>query len=155
MDELIKKHHIEELLLALLPCWNNQITRPFKQYLDGGVSLEMYYCLQTLRSFGDMVTMSELAQWMRIPKSQMTKLVNRLFEQGFVERTVDLADRRIIHITATNKAVEYINSFLENMSCFDGLLADMEESDQLVFEEALEKIAQVLFKLSSWDDSEP
>lgn len=105
---------IQELLLGLMPWWNYQIAKPFKQLLDEGVSLEMYYCIQTLRWLGGTMTMSELANWTKMPKQQMTKMVNRLVEQEFVERIDDPQDRRIIKIQITDKALEYIDHFLKN-----------------------------------------
>ena len=53
----------QEELLALMPVWNYRIAKPFKQMLDEGVSLEMYYCIQTLRWYGGTLTMSELARY--------------------------------------------------------------------------------------------
>ena len=34
---------IQESLLKLLPMWNYQIAKPFKQLLDDGISLDMYF----------------------------------------------------------------------------------------------------------------
>ena len=58
--------HLQEELLALMPVWNYRIAKPFKQMLDEGVSLEMYYCIQTLRWYGGTLTMSELARYVRM-----------------------------------------------------------------------------------------
>ena len=86
---------MQEMLLAALPYWNYRIAKPLKQALHDGISLDMYYCLQTL-SWGGGMTMKECAQWMRMPKQQMTKLSNKLFELGLVDRVPDPCDRRII-----------------------------------------------------------
>lgn len=101
---------IQENLLLLLPHWNYRVIRPVKQLLNDNVSLEMYYCLQILHTRNEM-TMTEFAEFVHIPKHQMSKMSNRLFEQGFIERTFDLADRRIIKVKITEKAIAYIDDF--------------------------------------------
>lgn len=117
---------MQQMLLAVLPQWHYRIAKPFKQLLEEGVSLEMYYCIQTLRWGGGTMTMSELAQWVQMPKQQMTKMVNRLVEHRFVERVFDPADRRIIKIRVTDQALAYIDHFLkENAGCFRVLLEQM------------------------------
>ena len=138
---------IQELLLGLMPWWNYQIAKPFKQLLDEGVSLEMYYCIQTLRWLGGTMTMSELANWTKMPKQQMTKMVNRLVEQEFVERIDDPQDRRIIKIQITDKALEYIDHFLKNTAGFHSLLDQLGEEEKEKFQQALELLFDVLSKV--------
>lgn len=139
---------LQELLLAVLPQWNYRIAKPLKQLLDEGVSLEMYYCIQTLRWGGGRMTMSELAHWGQMPKQQMTKLVNRLVERGFVERVYDPSDRRIIRIQITGQALDYIDHFLkEEAGCFRSLLEPLSEEDREEFRQGIESILHVLSKL--------
>ena len=57
--------------------------------------------------------MTELANFARMPKQQMSKLVDKLVEGGFAERLSDPDDRRVIRLRATEKADEYVASFLE------------------------------------------
>ncbi len=143
-------HQIQEALLGVLPYWNYQIAKPFKQMLDEGVSLEMYYCIQALRWSGGVMTMSALAAMAQIPKQQMTKLVNRLVECGFVERADDPADRRIVNIKLTAKAMDYIAQFLEqDAGCFRRLLEQMDQKDRDDFGEAIETLLRILPKIPS------
>ncbi len=136
---------IQELLFIALPAWNYQIVKPLKQFLDDGMSLGMYYCLQTLLYYKEGLTMSELARCNDMTKQQMTKLINRLVELGFVERIYDPHDRRIIRIQATDHAIDYINSFLEhNAGYLRTLLENMEKTDRLAFKKALLTFIKVL-----------
>lgn len=109
---------MQELLLAMLPQWHYKIAKPFKQMLDNGVSLEMYYCIQMLRMNNNEVSMTEFARITKMPKQQMTKMVNKLIEFEFVERVSDPDDRRIIKLRITQKANEYINHFLEKEAVY-------------------------------------
>lgn len=139
---------IQETLLALLPYWNYRIEKPFKQLLDSGISLEMYYCIEALRWFDGTLTMSELAQWVQMPKQQMTKIVNRLVESEFVERIYDPKDRRTIQIKITDKAVAYIDHFLEeDAGCFRQLLGQMSPEERREFQKAIEIMMRILPKL--------
>lgn len=141
-------HQVQELLLNVLPQWNYQIAKPFKQILEEGVSIEMYYCLQTLRWLGGVTTMSELGQLGHISKQQMTKIVNRLVENHFVTRACDPTDRRIIKIEITDTGLEYIRHFLdEDVKCFKHLLEQLEAKDLADFKEAVATINQILYRL--------
>ncbi len=136
---------MERLLLGVLPWWNYRLAKPFKALLDEEVSLEMYYCIQVLQWTGKPVTMSELAQSMHMPKQQMTKMVNRLVEQGFVERVYDPSDRRVIRIRLTEKAVRYSEQFLDqNAGEFRRLLEQIDEKDREDFVRAMAVLLRVL-----------
>lgn len=147
---------IQEMLLTLMPQWNYRIAKPFKQLLDEGISLEMYYCIKTLEWGGGMMTMSELAKWTKMPKQQMTKMVNRLVEYEFVQRLYDPSDRRIIQIQLTDRAFEYIEHFLEHdASCFRPLIEQMADEDVVKFKEALEILIDVFSRIPfDWDDTD-
>lgn len=139
----IKK--IQETLLAVLPVWNHKIEKPFKQLLDDGVSLEMYYCIQTLQWYGAQ-TMSELAHLVKMPKQQMTKMVNRLVEHGFAKRIYDPSDRRIIKIEITDSALAYIDQFLaQDAEYFQKLLEQMNETDRSDFMQAISTLMRILY----------
>lgn len=139
---------IKEMLLALLPQWNYEIAKPFKQLQDEGVSLEMYYCIKTLQWGGGIMTMSELGGYTKMQKQQMTKMVNRLVEQEFVERIYDPSDRRIIKIKLTSTAQNYLDHFIEyDASCFRPILEKMNEEDIVIFRKSLEMMLDVFSRL--------
>ena len=139
---------IQESLLAVLPFWNYQIARPFKQLLDDGVSMEMYYCLQAIRSFDETMTMSELVQRIHMSKQQMTKIVNRLVEHEFVSRVYDPQNRRVIKVQITEKALAYIKQFsTKNTECFGPLLEKMDEKDLTDFRQAIDTLTRILSKI--------
>lgn len=139
---------IQEMLLTLLPLWNYRIAKPFKQLLDEGVSLEMYYCIRTLQWGGGTMTMSELAGYTKMQKQQMTQMVNRLVEQEFVTRIYDPSNRRIIKIRLTDKAADYIDHFLEHdAGCFRPFLEELDEKSIADFKKGLELLIDVFSRL--------
>lgn len=146
MDEHLEIKKIQGTLLDVLPVWNYKIEKPFKKLLDEGVSLEMYYCIRILQWHGSL-TMSELANIVKMPKQQMTKMVNRLVEQEFAKRIYDPSDRRIIKIELTENAQKYIDRFLtQDAECFQKLLEQMSETDRSDFMQAISTLTRILYK---------
>lgn len=146
MDEHLEIKKIQGTLLDVLPVWNYKIEKPFKKLLDEGVSLEMYYCIRILQWHGSL-TMSELANIVKMPKQQMTKMVNRLVEQEFAKRIYDPSDRRIIKIELTENAQKYIDRFLtQDAECFQKLLEKMSETDRSDFMQAISTLTRILYK---------
>lgn len=109
----MQPNETQELLLDIIPAWHYWFARPFKRMLNDGVSLDMYYCIQSMRRSDRTMTMTELANFARMPKQQMSKIVDKLVDGGFAERLSDPDDRRVIRLRATGKADEYVSSFLE------------------------------------------
>lgn len=139
---------LQENLLALLPMWNYNIAKPLKQFLDDGISLEMYYCIQTLRWFRKPLKMSELSHATKTPKKQMTKVADRLVEQGLVERVYDPSDRRIVKLRLTEQASSYIDHFLEqNNGYFKSVTEKMSPEDITKFQSAVKMLCEVLDKI--------
>ena len=141
---------IQENLLLLLPHLNYKIIRPIKQLLDDGVSLEMYYCLQILRARHEM-TMTEFAEYIHMPKHQMSKISNRLFEQDLIERIFDPADRRIIKIKVTEKAIAYMDNFRdENTDCYHDFLDKMSLDEISQFGSAINTLLSIFLLLHTF-----
>lgn len=88
----MQTNEIQELLLDTIPAWHYWFARPFKRMLNDGVSLDMYYCIQSMRRSNRTMTMTELANFAHMPKQQMSKLVDKLVEGGFAERLSDPDD---------------------------------------------------------------
>ena len=138
---------IQESLLTVMPYWNYRISKPFKHLLDDGITLEMYYCLQIIRSFEKAPTMSELGQRVRMSKQQMTKIVNRLDELAFVERRHDPLNRRAVRIYITDNALRYAEDFRRKKAeCFREILGNMDEQDQADFKQAIDVLIRLLSK---------
>ena len=78
----MQTNEIQELLLDTIPAWHYWFARPFKRMLNDGVSLDMYYCIQSMRRSGRTMTMTEHANYARMPKQQKRKHVAKLDEGG-------------------------------------------------------------------------
>ena len=134
-------------LLRLLPDWHSKLVRPFKDRLNREMSLETYYCLQTLRTRGT-VTMTELAGELRVPKQQVTKLVDKLYDHRFVERVSSDKDRRMIRILLTPLAEAYLDEYyLKNTVFIKNLEEQLTDSEIAEINDAVEVLGRILPKL--------
>lgn len=68
----------------------------------GGILSAEWSVLRVLWK-GDGISQVELAQRMRVEKSSLTAVVNKMARKGLIRRTPDKVDRRKINITLTRK----------------------------------------------------
>lgn len=134
-------------LLLVMPNWHSKLVRPFKETLNREMSLETYYCLETLKVSGT-ATMTELARQLKVPKQQVTKLVDKLWEYGFVERATDQGDRRVIQIRLTPRAVAYLDEYyLKNTDFIQSLEEQLTEEEMQELCRAAGVLERILPKL--------
>ncbi len=134
----------QSLLMETLPQWNYFISRPFKQFLDEGMSPPMFHCIQLLRHSGQALTMTELGKWLRMPKQQVTKLADRLIDRGLAVRVSDPDDRRKTRLTITRAADDYIATFKQRQTdYYADMLLNMNETDRSQFDEAIKALHEV------------
>ena len=129
-------------LLLVMPDWHSKLVKPFRDTLDNEMSLE------TLRACGT-ATMSELAHQMKVPKQQMTKLVDRLSQSRFVERVQGTDDRRVTWIRLTPGAVSYLDEYYLKNTAFIQMLEEKLTRDELQrLNDAVEALEEILPKLT-------
>lgn len=130
-------------LIYVFPIWHSKLVKPFRDTLNGEMSLETYYCLETLKIRGT-VTMTELAQQLKVPKQHVTKLIDQLSRHRFVERVPDEADRRIIWIRLTPEALAYLDEYYLKNPAFIRNLEERLTEQEL---EQLNRAAKILKEL--------
>jgi MarR family 2-MHQ and catechol resistance regulon transcriptional repressor len=93
---------------------------------------------------------AHIGERLLIAKAQMTHLIDKLEQLGFVSRETDPSDRRTINITLTEKGSKVledqdnlvINAVRENM-------ADLTEAQLETLTSSLRNLRDILFKLQS------
>lgn len=134
-------------MLGVMPNWHAKLVRPFKDTLNKEMSLETYYCLQTLKTNGIM-TMTRLSQQLKVPKQQATKLIDSLSMHRFVERVYNEEDRRAIWIRLTPEAVTYLDEYYLKNTAFIHMLEEQLTGEELVqLNSAMETLGRILPKL--------
>ena len=140
------KNFTEELL-RLLPYWHYRIDKPFKAFMKDKMSLETYYCLETVKRCGA-ITMTNLARELKVPKQQVTKLIDKLSEYQFVERVSNERDRRSVRIQLTPKASAYLDEYyLKNRVFIQMLEEQLTEEELQRLNEAARVLNEILPKL--------
>lgn len=145
-SEKISAEFVQNLLLVL-PNWHSKLVRPFKDLLNREMSLETYYCLETLKLSGT-ITMTEMAQRLKVPKQQVTKLVDNLSDHQFVERVYDEEDRRVIRIRLTPRAEKYLDEYyLKNTAFIQSLEEQLMEEELIKLNQAVLILGEILPRL--------
>lgn len=145
-SEKISAEFVQNLLLVL-PNWHSKLVRPFKDLLNREMSLETYYCLETLKLSGT-ITMTEMAQRLKVPKQQVTKLADNLSEHQFVERVYDEEDRRVIRIRLTPRAEKYLDEYyLKNTAFIQSLEEQLTEEELIKLNQAVLILGEILPRL--------
>jgi len=70
-----------------------------------GVTMSQCSTIMAIGKKGKM-TMNALSEWMSLATSTMTRIVDNLVRDGYIERTQDDQDRRVVHVSLTEKGKE-------------------------------------------------
>jgi len=105
-------------LAELLPLLQKKLIKPFEQLSKSKLSPMKFYVLFILED-KDNLSMTELSNELSISKQQMTPVVDKLIENGFVIRQNSEMDRRMIKISLTSSGKKFIEEL--KMGIFDML----------------------------------
>ncbi len=118
-------------------------------FVDTNVDIKMLHfeIMHVLKDEGTLHP-AKIGEKLLVAKAQMTHLIDKLVELGFVKREMGSDDRRTFNITLTDKGRQVleeqdnlvINAMQENMSS----LTDKELED---LSKSLRKLRDILFKL--------
>lgn len=67
-----------------------------------GVTMSQCSTILAIGKKGAM-TMHALSEWMNLATSTMTRIVDKLVRDGYIERTQDPQDRRVVRVSLTDK----------------------------------------------------
>ena len=145
-DVKVSEEFVQNLLLVM-PNWHSKLVKPFKDTLNREMSLETYYCLETVKQCGT-VTMTRIARELKVPKQQVTKLIDKLSEYEFVERVSNEKDRRTVWIQLTPKASAYLDEYyLKNKVFIQMLEEQLTEEELRQLNRAANTLSEILPKL--------
>jgi DNA-binding MarR family transcriptional regulator len=115
--------------------------------IDVDIKLLHFEIMRVLKEEGTLHP-ARIGEMLLIAKAQMTYLIDKLVELGFVKREMDPSDRRTINITLTDKGSRVldeqdnivINAVRDNMS-------DLTERELKSLCDSLRNLRDTLFKL--------
>lgn len=106
-----------------------------------------YYTICVIYYYKE-VSMTSLAESMKMPKQNMTKIIDKLLQMDFVKRVKDPTDKRIIKVSLAPNGINFlINHVRLNSDLLCDTLNETEDVDADEFFNALRTINQVLSKI--------
>jgi len=144
--ELIQS--ISDTFMSLRPLIVSQMIKPLKEIEKCSFPpgyINVMHCLILKRQ--EPISMTDLSVAASIAKPNLTIIVDRLIEEGFVERSTDTNDRRIVNISLTKDGSDFLIKQKKDFRKFmEDRISDLEEDDLIKLKNALEDIAEVFRK---------
>jgi len=125
-----------------------EITLRFSQMIKFHPELEKLravelYALFYLIKYGP-CKMKELADALSMTKANVTHLVDVLEKKGFVKRTPDESDRRVIQLRVTQHGERVYNELIEELSkLVDRVVAELDPDDSMLISKGFEKFLEI------------
>ncbi len=99
---------IVENLFMFFPLFYRKILR--YEYITAGVNpVSGQFRLLMMLCHTDRLQPSEIGRNLGISKPNVTTLIDKLIEKGYVDRMHDIRDRRVMHIAITDKGRSFIS----------------------------------------------
>ena len=95
-------------LSELLPLLQQKLIKPFEQLAKTRISPMQLYTLLILEEKEDMA-MTEISKEILASKQQMTPIIDRLIEFGFVRRRSSKIDRRVVKIAISEAGKKFLS----------------------------------------------
>ena len=138
-----------QLLMRLKMLTVTQFARPMREKCQSTLPAgdhTILICLMEHR--GTAISMTELAKETLVSKPNLTAAVNRLCEEGMVERIPDPKDRRVMALAITGKGIEFLKAQRkQTMEFLKNKLSLLDEADQQKMQRALTDLTEVLLVL--------
>jgi len=109
------------------------------------LSLSQVFALQELEN--ETISVSELARRLRLERSSVSRLVDALVKENFVNRTINESNRREMLLSLTEKGKRTVQQVCEQSLLFyQSVLNDLPEHDQQMIMEGFKKFTAALLR---------
>jgi len=140
---------IADNLISIHPLLFKSISRPLRNQpsiTPGGM-----YVLGSLKRNGTQ-SMSDIGKCLSMPKPHVTVIVDKLIEEGYVERQSDPNDRRVVNILITEKGlVDFENIKQEISENLKIKLSKLSDEELEILADASLKVREILISILSKD----
>ncbi|KAA3609700.1 MAG: MarR family transcriptional regulator [Calditrichaeota bacterium] len=121
---------------------SNYINNLFVSFLKKhGLTSQQYNVLRILRGFGsEPQSIDFLKERMLDKSSDMSRIVERLFQKALVKREENLNDRRRKDIRITSEGLNLLGQLDECEKKVDNLLSNLSQEETIQFNKLLDKI---------------
>ncbi len=94
-------------LSGLLPLLKQKLIKPSEQIVKSKITMMQFHAMSALEEKRDL-TMTELSRNLLTSKQQMTPMIDKLVDHGFVERKNNEVDRRVVKITLSPSGKKFL-----------------------------------------------
>jgi len=143
----LKIDQIAENLITIHPLLYKSISRPMRN--QSSITPGGMFVLGSLKRYG-ILSMSDIGKCLSMPKPHITVIVDKLIEEGYVERQSDPKDRRIVNILLSDKGMadfEKIKQAVSENLKSKLVVLNEEELEQL--SAASQKVKEILISILS------
>jgi len=138
---------VSENALFLFPLLKRLFNRESSDPALESLRNQTYHILRILESKGSL-PVSAIGKQLFIAKQNMTKLIDRLMNDGLVDRKNDAADRRIINIIITEKGREFLKEKKQGLKRIVGEnISKLSDEDIESLDSFLRVIRTIVLKL--------
>ena len=138
---------IAENLISIHPLLYKSISKPLRS--KSSITPGGMFVMGSLKRYG-ILSMSDIGKCLSMPKPHITVIVDKLIEEGYVERLNDPKDRRIVNILITNKGLKDFEDIKEIVS--ENLkikLSTLDEEEQEILAKASQQVKDILISILS------
>ena len=148
MDEIKLETTIQNFI-SIIPLFKKKLLHDNCKFNKGNLNHSHFQILAVLKKEGKL-PISEVGKKLVISTPNMTKLLNKLIDEGMIERIPGEKDRRIININLTEKGSTYLkNSFLEIQSSLKDKISSLPDEKLDKLNDSLITLKEVLNEISS------
>lgn len=110
----------------------NAVLKPFK------ISVQQYNILRILKGANEAITVNTVKQRMIQKSPNSTRLMDKLCDKKFIERTRCEQDRRVVYVKITDKGLELLSKI--NIDEFNNQMDSITEKEAKLLNTILDKI---------------
>ena len=120
----------------LLPPLPDGVTSSYIHYLD---------CMQELEEKGKQVRISDISEFLNIPRPGVTRTVKEMETGGYLQKAASEEDGRITHLTITDAGKKLSETYnAQFFAQLAPLLADLSDDDAACTIRTIEKLYRVM-----------
>lgn len=146
----VDQHLIDSVaqhMFHVLPLLRKRLLHMDVVQAEHGIPLSHVQVLAML-SDGNSMSVSDISRRLGIAKPNITPLVDRLLERGFVQRQRDASDRRVVNVVITPEGAHTLSAIQDTIAEQIRLQAEhLSSAEFKELAEALESIARILSAL--------
>jgi DNA-binding MarR family transcriptional regulator len=138
---------IADNLISIHPLLYKSISKPLKH--QSSITPGGMFVLGSLKRHGTQ-SMSDIGKCLSMPKPHVTVIVDKLIDEGLVERQSDPNDRRIVNILITERGFSVFENIKKEISENLKLkLMKLNEEEQEILATASRQVREILISILS------